>query len=193
MKERKVRSESGIDLDGLEFRAVDAGRWDDLERLFMARGGPKYCWCMVWRPMTREDRRAGNDTKKAYLRSLARGGTPIGILGYDGDDPVAWCSVAPKTTFERLGDSPCSGGDVWSITCFFVPRVIRGLGITRRLISAAADYARSNGADVLEAYPVDPDSPSYKFMVIIGTFESMGFHEVGRVGKRRHMMRLDLR
>jgi hypothetical protein len=28
---------------------VDARRWPDFERLFESRGGPKACWCMVWR------------------------------------------------------------------------------------------------------------------------------------------------
>lgn len=34
----------------LEFLPVTPERWPDLARLFEGRGGPKYCWCMVWRP-----------------------------------------------------------------------------------------------------------------------------------------------
>ena len=81
---------------------------------------------------------------------------------------------------------------VWSIVCFFVPRRLRGKGMTRRLIEAAVDHARENGATVVEAYPVDPTSPSYRFMGLVGTFEAMGFREVGRAGIRRHVMRLSL-
>ena len=36
-------------MSSIEIREVDAARWSDFERLFEARGGPKYCWCMVWR------------------------------------------------------------------------------------------------------------------------------------------------
>ena len=64
--------------------------------------------------------------------------------------------------------------------------------MTRRLIGAAVDHARENGATVVEAYPVDPTSPSYLFMGFVGTFEAMGFREVGRAGTRRHVMRLSL-
>ena len=64
--------------------------------------------------------------------------------------------------------------------------------MTRLLIEAAVDHARGKGATVVEAYPVDPTSPSYRFMGFVGTFESMGFREVGRAGTRRHVMRLSL-
>ncbi len=59
-----------------------------------------------------------------------------------------------------------------------------------RGIIQAAEYARSRGASVVEAYPVDPDSPSYRFMGFVPVFEQAGFREVGRVGARRHVMQL---
>jgi hypothetical protein len=62
----------------------------------------------------------------------------------------------------------------------------------RRLIAAAVDYARQNGATVVEAYPVDPDAPSYRFMGFVPVFAEAGFVEVGRAGYRRHVMRLAL-
>jgi hypothetical protein len=54
------------------------------------------------------------------------------------------------------------------------------------------EHARRRGATVVEAYPVDPDSPSYRFMGFVSTFEAAGFREVGRAGARRHVMRLRL-
>jgi hypothetical protein len=54
------------------------------------------------------------------------------------------------------------------------------------------EHARKRGAHCLEAYPVDPESSSYRFMGFIGTFEAMGFREVGTAGSRRHVMRYDL-
>nr|PZN92019.1 MAG: acetyltransferase [bacterium] len=44
----------------------------------------------------------------------------------------------------------------------------------------------------MEFHPVDPDSPSYRFMGFVRFFEAAGFREVGRAGSRRHVMRLDL-
>ena len=45
---------------------------------------------------------------------------------------------------------------------------------------------------MVEAYPVDPDSPSYRFMGYVGSFEAMGFQAIGRAGTRRHVMRLSV-
>ena len=108
---------------------------------------------------------------------------PVGILAYAGGEPVAWCSIAPVGTFQRLGkavDKEREG--VWSLTCFFVPRRLRGQGLSRRLLQAAIDHARARGADTLEAYPVEPDSPSYGFLGRVPMFLAAGFEEVGRLG-----------
>jgi hypothetical protein len=45
---------------------------------------------------------------------------------------------------------------------------------------------------VIEAYPVDPDSPSYRFMGFVGVFAAAKFEEVGRAGRRRHVMRFTI-
>jgi GNAT superfamily N-acetyltransferase len=81
---------------------------------------------------------------------------------------------------------------VWSVVCFFVPRRLRRRGLMRRLLLAAIETARRHGATVLEAYPVDPDAPSYRFMGFVPLFRAAGFKSVGRAGSRRHVMRLDL-
>jgi hypothetical protein len=61
-----------------------------------------------------------------------------------------------------------------------------------QLLQAAMATARKHGARVVEAYPVDPDSPSYRFMGFVSKFERAGFLETGRVGKRRHATHLML-
>ena len=173
----------------LEFRAVGPDDWPDVARLFEARGGPKYCWCTLWRPGSRAARKdpAG---KRAVLRRAVRGGTPVGLLAYSGADPVGWCSVAPRDTFRDLGGGSYGPGTrVWAIVCFFVPRPMRRRGVQTRLLAAACALAADEGADVIEAYPVDPESPSYRFMGLAPTFLAAGFEEFGRIGKRRYAMR----
>ncbi len=177
--------------DEIEFHGVDRDRWDDLEGLFNSRGGPKYCWCMVWRTMPAGASRGDRDAKKEVLRGRVQQGEAIGILGYINGEVVAWCSIAPRDSYRALGGpADASGERVWSFVCFFVPRRLRLKGVARKLVRAAVDHAREKGAAVVEAFPVDPDSPSYRFMGFVGTFESMGFREVGRAGIRRHIMRL---
>ena len=187
-------------MDGIrfEFAGVDEGRWGDLAELFEARGGPHGCWCMVWREKPPGASKARGKERSALLKKALHErvgtGTPIGIVGYDRDAgaPVAWCSVAPRSTYRALG-GPDNGEDVWSIVCFFVKRDYRGKGVTDRLLDAAIEYARSQRAKIIEAYPVDPDSPSYRFMGFVSVFERAGFKTVGTAGARRHVMNLTLR
>ena len=180
---------------GLVFHEVDRSRWPDMERLFESRGGPKNCRCMVWRATAEEARRTDGASRKAAMQHRVAAGVPVGILGYVDGEPVAWCSIAPRTTYRPLGgvDDPAEdAATVWSLACFFVKRDLRGSGITKRLIEEAVAHARRRGATVVEAYPVDPDSPSYRFMGFVSSFAAAGFHEVGRAGTRRHVMRREL-
>ncbi|MXY21279.1 MAG: GNAT family N-acetyltransferase [Dehalococcoidia bacterium] len=150
---------------------------------------------MVWRRMPRGAGRSDPKAKKAALKRRVEDEAPIGILGYLDEEPSVWCSIAPRDTFRELGGSKIPLGEsesVWSITCFFAPRRLRGNRITRRLISAAVEHARERGATVVEAYPVDHDSPSYEFMGIVSSFEGLGFEKVGKAGSRRYVMRLFL-
>jgi GNAT superfamily N-acetyltransferase len=177
----------------LEFHEVETSRWDDFERLFESRGGPKACWCMVWRNGAKS---AKGPDRKIAIRQNVGDGIPIGLLGYLGGEPVAWCSIAPRSTYRVLGGLDDSGDHlekVWSLVCFFIRRELRGQGLTRQVIEAALLHAKKHGATVVEAYPVESGSPSYRFMGYVQTFAAAGFDEVGLAGTRRHVMRRSLR
>lgn len=174
----------------LDFFAVDQNRWQDFEKLFESRGGPKNCWCMVWRGKSED--RTNKASKKSAIHNMVRENVPIGILGYAGNEPVAWCSIAPRSTYRDLGgihEPNENPNRVWSLVCFYVAREFREHGIMNQLIEAAVEHSRQKGATVVEAYPVDPDSPSYRFMGFVPQFSEFGFVEVGHAGSRRHVMR----
>ena len=180
-------------LENLRFQDVTPDQWHNLERLFERRGGPMYCWCMPYRRMSPTYGRADTASKKDALHQYVMQGTPIGILAFIDDQPIAWCSIAPIQTYRNMRGKtqiPDAEENVWSIACFFIHKNFRRQGMTRRIIIAAIDHARENGATIIEAYPVDPDSPSYRFMGYIPTFQSLGFKEVGKAGTRRHIMQL---
>jgi GNAT superfamily N-acetyltransferase len=179
--------------DALDYREVDSTTWPDLVRLFEAPGGPKWCWCLVWRDPYKV--REGRDLvyKRSLLGQRVADGVTIGLLGYLDDEPVGWCSVAPRETYLPLGGETYPHQAVWSIVCFYVPRKLRRQGISSGLLRAAIGFAKSRGADVVEAYPVDLDSPSYRFMGQRSAFLDAGFEETGMAGSRRHVMRLFVR
>lgn len=184
--------------EDLTFRAVESSCWPDFERLFSSRGAPHYCWCLPYRATREETRQRNRATLKAGMARRICQGESVGLLAYNGDEPIGWCSVAPRPTFPRLRTSSVTGAadsndpSTWSLTCFYVPRRIRGRGLAQRLLKAAIDYARQQGAAAVEAYPTDPESPSYRYGGIRLMFSNAGFREIGHLGKRRYVMRLDL-
>ena len=181
----------------LTIHHVTPKRWPDLEALFSQKGTPRACWCMAWRADATEARTMDTPARKEALKLRVVGRRePVGLLAYAHGDPVGWCSVSPRTTYHRLGGHDYDGvpeSKVWSLVCFYVHRSVRRQGVLPRLLDAAIERARDRGAHVLEAYPVDPDSPSYQYMGRVPTFEAAGFVEQGMAGTRRHVMALDLR
>lgn len=176
----------------LTFRPVTPDTSADFTALFEGRGGPKYCWCMAWRPLEGKRMEVKAPARREVMLGTIAAGTPVGILGYDGDEPVGWCSVAPRDTYLRLGgpDDADEVGPIWSIVCFFLRRDHRGEGLAHALLEAAVTYATTHGARTIEAYPVAPDAPSYKFMGVVPMYETAGFVAVGKAGSRRTVMRL---
>jgi GNAT superfamily N-acetyltransferase len=181
--------------DEFTFRAVSAENWTDFESLFQKRGAPKSCWCTAWRKI-RPDLKADPSAKKHEMEKRIRGGELVGILGYLNADPVAWCSVSPRDTYRSSMADVLEGDEhetIWSIVCFFVMGNFRGKGLFARLIAAAEIHAAQSGATVLEAYPVDPDSPSYRFGGFLPAFEELGYKNVGRKGSRRYVVRKSIK
>jgi len=177
----------------IKIHQVTPNRWPDLERLFESRGTLRGCWCMLFRAaLDGRVPKANGPERKRAMRELVHTGVRLGLLGYSDGAPVAWCSLGPRESFRGLAVVGEQSDPVWSVTCFYVHREFRCSGVMRMLLQAALAEARKAGAMALEAYPVDPDSPSYRFGGFVPFFKREGFHEVGQLGSRRHVMRLEL-
>jgi GNAT superfamily N-acetyltransferase len=186
--------------DHLVFKPVTMSEWEDLQQLFGPNGADGGCWCMWWRIKRSEFDRNHGEQNRLAMEAIIRSGEVPGILAYLEGEPIGWCSVAPREAFPVLDRSPVlkrvDDQPVWSIVCFYVAREHRRSGLTPLLIEAAIDYARSRGADIIEAYPVDPQTsavnPGEAFTGLISTFLKAGFEEVARRSKRRAVLRLKI-
>ena len=175
-----------------EFHPLSPERWPDLVKLFEHHGNPGYCWCMTWRAISAEYKQLDAAGRKRALHARVKAHTPTGVLAYQADEPVGWCSIAPRetysrlehsTTLKRLDDQP-----VWSVVCFYVSRTLRGQGLALKLLQAAVTYAAGQGAKIVEGYPVEPGQ-SYQFMGSPAIFTAAGFREVARATNDRPIVR----
>jgi GNAT superfamily N-acetyltransferase len=183
----------------LVFKAVTMREWEDLEVLFghMEQAG---CWCMWWRIKRAQFNEQYGEGNRQALKAIVESGQVPGILAYLEEEPIAWCSVAPREDFSVLDRSPTlkrvDDRPVWSIVCFFVLQTFRGQGMMEALIRAAIDYAGGQGARIVEAYPVIPEeskNPSQQvYTGVASTFERMGFQEVARRSRVRSIMRYEI-
>ena len=111
---------------------------------------------------------------------------------------MGWVQVGPRTDFPTIYRSrllkPIDEVEPWSINCFVVRVGQRRQGIGKGLLAAAIEYARSEGAGVIEAYPVDGARGSVVdyFTGTLGMFSDYGFAEVIRRNDTRPIVRLTL-
>ena len=177
----------------LQFHPVTPDRLADLKRFSAEYGKFGYCSCMRWRLTSAEYRRSSKAERADALFARVIDGEASGILAYDNELPVGWCSVAPRQSYsalERYRALPRIDSEpVWSVVCFFVSSHYRRQGLTLSLLEAAVDYAASEGALIVEGYPVEPDAPSYTYMGSPNTFLRAGFQDVTPAGQKRVIMR----
>ena len=95
----------------------------------------------------------------------------------------------------RFADAPAGDPRVWGISCFVTRAGCRRQGIATALLAGAVDWARRNGARVLDACPVDTSGnrpPVALYHGLASTFRRGGFREVARRRPDRPLMRLEL-
>lgn len=95
--------------------------------------------------------------RRAALEKLASRSPAPGLIAFEGDDPVGWIAVAPRSELGRVEASRATPRvdqeDVWVIPCITVRKTARGQGVALALIRAAVAYASAQGAPCVEAYP----------------------------------------
>ena len=137
---------------------------------------------------------AGN---KRAIKKIIDSGKPPGVIGYSGAEPVAWCCVGPREDFVKIQNSrtlkPIDDLPVWSIPCLFISKLHRKANLSSKAVDAAAKYAFSKGAKIVEGYPNDTRNKKWAdpfvWMGLVSSFEKAGFEIVKRPSSSRAIMR----
>jgi len=138
----------------------------------------------------------GSGTKRK-MKSLVNKGTIPGILAYDNDKPVGWCSIAPREDFPVLENSKVlkriDDKSVWSVVCFFINKNYRRQGLSVEMLNAVKKYVKMNNGKIVEGYPVEPKSGKtadvFAWTGLAAAFKKAGFKELARRSETRPIMR----
>lgn len=202
--ETKNRIESSI-------RVVPANEasWDDLQTVFGTRGPASRCQCQRFKLRRLESFGGFPVEERAQrLRDQTDAGSPesgatSGLVAYLDAEPVGWCAVEPRTSYEGLVRNnrvPWEGrcedktdDTVWAVTCFLTRTGFRRRGVSRALARAAVEFARDRGARALEGYPITSKNVMLEELLVgsPSVFADAGFVEVSRPTLRRVVMRID--
>jgi GNAT superfamily N-acetyltransferase len=189
----------------IEIHPLTPDRWPDLVGLFNAPGGSQVrgCWCMFYRRSGHTEVPSGMsraEHAKCSLKALVDAGTVPGLIGYRDGELVGWLSLGPREDYERLERSPVmkrvDARPVWSVVCFYTAKRVRAQHVAEAMLAGAIDHARSCGARLLEAYPVDKPKRSADDSMWFGgkaMYDRAGFVEIARRKPTRPVMRKALR
>ncbi|HET6303079.1 GNAT family N-acetyltransferase [Microbacterium sp.] len=189
----------------IEVLPATADRFDDAEHALTGGGDGHSCQCQWWTLTNAEFNATTLDERTDLLREQMGDKVPPALIAYVDGEAAGWVRVSPRTVQPRLQrtreyaahtredwDDP----SVWAVSCFVVRREYRRQGLNHRLLEAAVQFAREQGARVLEAYPRDPrevkQSSNELYHGVLSVFEDAGFETVARPKAGRAIVALDL-
>ena len=148
------------------------------------------CWCMGFH----DDDDKANEAAVNRERKLARvrAGEAHAALVFDGEACLGWCQfgapaevprIKSRAAYEReLSDLPD-----WRITCNYVAKGHRRLGVALAALAGALDLIAGLGGGRVEGYPEDAGSvpAGFLFNGALSTYEKLGFVRDRKIGKHR--------
>ncbi|MFQ5523954.1 MAG: GNAT family N-acetyltransferase [Acidimicrobiia bacterium] len=184
----------------MKFEPLTRDNWEDFLEVMGPHGGDNGCFCMWYRQTGRQFEAGHGETNMLAMKAIVDSGEVPGLIGYRDQAPVGWVQVGPRDWYGRLQRSrvtkPFDDRPAWAVTCFVVPKEHRGTGVASELLRGAISYAREQGAEVVEGYPVEPREEKmpdfWAWMGFRSMFEACGFVEVARRSETRPFMRLEL-
>lgn len=175
--------------------------WDDFYHLFEKHNGVRGgCWCAYYLGRPKDfvfsEKEKHIDIHREYVERYGS----TGILVYHGENAIGYCQVAKHYVIERFNFSRGykNLGDIvkdkqeWRISCIFVDKEFRKMGIASQVFEFAIEHIKNNGGGWLEVFPFEGDkinSDKFNFNGSVNFFKKHGFEKVAKLGSIDVLMR----
>ena len=189
-----------ITIEQLSLEPLTMNNWKQFEELMGEKGGCGNCWCMLFRLPYKEFQANKPDGNKKLMQEIVCKSGHTGLIALYKKDPIGWIAFAPREeyqkieksrTLKRIDDKP-----VWSITCFFIRKEFRRMGVSQMMIKKVIEFARTQHIHTLEAYPAVPYDgkvpPPFLWVGVLSAFLKNGFKIVRQSSKSRAMVRREI-
>lgn len=175
--------------------------WTDFASLVEKNNGVwGGCWCMAFHDEGIPKGRTAEDNK--HLKECrVKEDRAHASLVYDEGHVVGWCQFGridelPRFSNRREYLKSVESLPDWRITCFFVDRQFRGMGVSGIALEAALQEMGRCGGGVVEGYPEDTNgrsiSSSFLHNGTLSLFERHGFVRERKIGKNRWVVKRTL-
>ena len=186
-------------------KPATAERFDDAQHAFSGGGDGGSCQCQWWLMRNRDWEQTTRDQRTELFRAEFAATSAPGLIAYVDGEAAGWVRVGPRDAHVRLSHTrayvqstaqPWDDPSVWVVSCFVVRRKHRTQGLTAQLLDAAISAARTAGARVLEAYPIDTTVTTKRtnelYVGVLSSFLKAGFREIARPRPDRVIVELRL-
>ena len=175
--------QSKNEIADLRFNELTSSNWKQFETLMGEKGGCGNCWCMYFRLPYKTFQENKPDGNKKLVKQLVNKGLPQGLIASMNKEPVGWIALAPREDYIKIENSRVfkriDKKLVWSITCFFIRRDFRHMGLSQQLIKGAVEFAKKKRIKTLEAYPAIPYNEKvphpFLWVGVLSSFIKNGF------------------
>ena len=185
-------------MESFVIKALNNHTWSDFAKLVEKNNGVwGGCWCMsfheegVGKHRTVEQNRREKECRVHEDRAHA-------AIVYLENEAVGWCQFGkpeelPKIKMKKEYEQKIKDNPDWRITCFFVDKGHRHLGISSIALDGALSEIAKQGGGIVESYPEDVEkrkvSGSFLYNSILSMFEGKGFKRVEKLGKNHWIVR----
>lgn len=162
-------------MTALAIHPLTPARWDDFVALFETDSICRMCRCVHHRLPADVRKETDPKSRKSAMAKIVEKGPPPGLLAYIGKDAVGWIAIAPRPATPD-----------WNIS---------RKASAAALVDAGLEYAKKNGARLIEACPMAYDDKRSVTGLFVGpkrVFDRAGFHTVIERKPGRPLMRRKL-